>query len=236
MKTKPALPGHDSQTVARFALRRAIPVFAFLLFGLPMAPAELGAQSAVREAALRQQATESRIRGDADAPVVVLEIADFQCPFCARFSSETFPMLDSAYVQTGKVQWIFVNLPLPSHPRAWSAAKTALCAGAVGDRFWPVQHRLFAEQQAWSTAENPFELFLRYAADEELPADDFRDCLFSDKLAPVLLEDVLFVASARINGTPTFIIDRENVVVGLRDFDEWSAILDEAIQRKTERP
>ena len=183
----------------------------------------LAGSAAAQDPQLLRQASLSRAKGSDEAPVLVYEVADFQCPYCARFSREVFPSLDSAYVQTGKVQWVFVNLPLPSHPRAWSAAKAALCAGAVADRFWAIQGRLFEAQQEWSMAEDPFELFERYVTEADVPTEPYRRCM-------------LFASSARISGTPTFIIDREEVVVGYRSFEEWREILDARLEKATERP
>src|SRR5512143_451475 len=76
-----------------------------------------------RNAALLERAGMSRAKGEKGAPVTVMEISDFQCPFCGQFAREVYPRLDSAYVKTGKVQWVFVNLPLPNHANSWLAAE-----------------------------------------------------------------------------------------------------------------
>ncbi|HEX6940387.1 MAG TPA: thioredoxin domain-containing protein [Longimicrobiales bacterium] len=179
------------------------------------------------------RAAASRARGAQDAPVLVFEIADFQCPYCARFSRDVFPRLDSAFVRSGQVQWVFVNLPLPSlHPRAWAAAEAALCAGGVADGFWSFHDRLFAAQDEWSAADDPHDIFVRYAREADIPVEPFEACILGDGVASLLLEDIVFAASARVSGTPTFVIDRETVVVGLKSFEEWSALLEEAIRKK----
>ena len=189
---------------------------------------------AAQNASVIERAAASRARGAHDAPVLVFEIADFQCPYCARFSLDVFPRLDSAYVRSGKVQWVFVNLPLTSlHPRAWAAAEAALCAGGVADGFWTFHDRLFAEQSQWANAENPHEIFVRYAREAGIPIEPFEACILGDDVVSLLLKDVVFAAAARVSGTPTFVIDQETVVVGLKSFEEWSALLDEAIRRKT---
>ncbi len=201
---------------------------------LAVAGLALAAPLAAQDAGVLERAAASRAKGAQDAPVLVFEIADFQCPYCARFSLDVFPQLDSAYIRSGKVQWVFVNLPLPSlHPRAWAAAEAALCAGGVADGFWGFHDRLFADQAEWAQAENPHEVFLRYARESGIPTEPFETCLLADGVASLLLEDVVFAASARVSGTPTFVIDRETVVVGLKSFEEWSALLDDALRRKT---
>src|SRR5215218_10798338 len=78
------------------------------------------------------RAARSREKGPADARVTVVEISDFQCPYCRQFYEQTYHRFDSAYVKTGKVHMVYVNLPLPMHAQAFSAAKAALCAGAQG--------------------------------------------------------------------------------------------------------
>jgi len=183
-----------------------------------------------------ERAAASRARGREDAPVLVYEIADFQCPFCARFSREVFPRLDSAYVQEGDVQWVFVNLPLPNHPRAWAAAEAALCAGAVADAFWTLHDRLFNGRDEWSEAPDPLEVFMRYAEEAGIPIEPFRECIVTDLVAPLLLKDIIFAASSRLSGTPTFVIDQERVIVGHRSYEEWQEILGEALRKKAKRP
>ena len=111
-----------------------------------------------------EAAAMARARGNEGAPVVVFEIADFQCPYCARFAEDVFPRIDSAYVRTGRVQWVYVNLPLPAHREAWGAAEAALCAGAVSGRFWQMHDLLYATQGEWSSAPDAPRRFERYAS------------------------------------------------------------------------
>src|SRR5687768_2774622 len=66
----------------------------------------------------------SRTKGRADAPVTVYEMADFQCPACRLFAVTVLPTLEREYVETGKVRWVFIHLPLTSiHPNAMAAAE-----------------------------------------------------------------------------------------------------------------
>jgi protein-disulfide isomerase len=210
-------------------LRAALPVLAALTL-LVVEAAPTPAQES--DAAVVQRAGASRAKGQKTAPVLVFEIADFQCPFCARFALDIFPRIDSAYVRTGLVQWVFVNLPLPGHTRAWVAAEAAACAGAVADRFWPMHHKLFEAQQEWGAAADPGASFARYAREVGVPAEPFAACVGQDRVAPMLLEDILFATSTGASGTPAFIVNREELVVGLKTFEEWQAILEKAIQKR----
>ena len=88
----------------------------------------------------------ARSKGAAHAPVTVYEMADFQCPACRLFAVTVLPTLEREFVQTGKVRWVFINLPLTSiHPNAVAAAGVAMCAAREG-RFWPVHDALYERQ------------------------------------------------------------------------------------------
>ena len=88
----------------------------------------------------------ARSKGASSAPVTVYEMADFQCPACRVFSVTVLPIIEREYVQTGKVRWVFINLPLTSlHPNAIAAAEVAMCAARQG-RFWPTHDALYQQQ------------------------------------------------------------------------------------------
>ena len=91
-----------------------------------------------------------RTKGKASAPVTVYEMADFQCPACRLFTVTILPTIDSEYIQTGKVRWVFINLPLASlHANAMLAAQVAMCAAHQG-RFWPTHDAFYQHQDDWA--------------------------------------------------------------------------------------
>ena len=186
--------------------------------------------------ALLQRASTARAKGTQGALVTVYEIADFQCPFCGDFARTVYPQIDSAYIATGMVQWVFVNLPLPNHANGWVAAEAALCAGAASERFWPLHDRLFAEQAEWSDAADPAPLFARYAREAGVPQPAFDACVAGDQVATLILRDVLFAASTRVNGTPAFVINNEHTVMGVKPFEEWRDLLEREIAKKAAAP
>jgi protein-disulfide isomerase len=176
-----------------------------------------------------EDAAMGRAKGNEDARVVVFEIADFQCPYCAQFAADVFPSIDSAYVRTGRVQWVYVNLPLPAHREAWAAAEAALCAGAVSGRFWQVHDLLYARQAEWAGQPGAPQQFTRMAREAGVDMDGYEQCVRHDRVAPLIVQDLLGATAANISGTPTFIVNRESKVVGLRSFEEWREILDSAL-------
>jgi protein-disulfide isomerase len=183
-----------------------------------------GAAAMPRDSVLAR-AERSRFRGTEGAPVVIYEVSDFQCPFCARFVEETYAALDSAYIQPGHVRLVFVNLPLPNHPDAWAASEAALCAG-VQDRFWPMHDLLFARQREWSEGGLSAARAAEYAASIGLDVPQFRHCVENDEVAPIIISDLMQATSAGIGGTPTFIINGQDVVSGAVPFEQLRERID----------
>jgi protein-disulfide isomerase len=172
----------------------------------------------------------SRAKGAETATVRVYEIADFQCPFCAKFATDVMPKLDSAFVRTGKVQWVFVNMPLPMHQNAWIAAETAMCAGAT-NKFWAMHDRLYRSQAEWAQSQDPTPIFARYAKEIGVAAEPYTSCIMGDRVATLITNDVIFAATARITGTPTFVINDEETIVGMKTYEEWKDLLEAAMKK-----
>lgn len=209
--------------------RTVLPLLLPLLLTLPAA-AVAAQQIEHPQARLLRQAAESRSKGAEGAPVLVYEISDFQCPYCRKFALDVFPQIDSAYIRTSRVQWVFVSLPMPSHLHAWVAAEAALCAGAVGNRFWAMHDRIFEDQAEWSAAAAPGPILARYARDAGVPMDAWQACVAEDSIASLILQDVIF--GSRVSGTPTFVVNNQQTVVGVKTFAEWREILDGLLRKR----
>lgn len=83
--------------------------------------------------------------GSDDAKVTLVEFSDFECPFCARHFSQTYPQLKSEYIDTGKLKYVFKHFPLSFHPNAQKASEAAECAGDQG-KFWEMHDLIFQSQ------------------------------------------------------------------------------------------
>ena len=86
--------------------------------------------------------------GSPFAEVIVFEFSDFECPFCRKHNLETFPFLETGFVATHKVMWVYKHFPLEIHPHAPFAAEAAMCAGEQG-RFWQMHEILFTDPEDW---------------------------------------------------------------------------------------
>lgn len=149
-----------------------------------------------------------RSMGEADAPVVITEFSDYQCPACASVEATLIPELIERYVDTGQARFVFRQYPLTSiHPYAPQAAQAAVCAGEQ-DSYWEMHEKLFAGQGEWSgAAEVPLDTFRGYAEEIGLEEDTFEACLDSEEAALIVQADVLAGESLGINATPTFLVN-----------------------------
>ena len=140
-------------------------------------------------------------KGSAKAPLTIVEYTDFECPFCARYARESYPLLIREFVDAGRVRYVVRHLPLESiHPSARGAAQAAECARQQG-KFWEMHDRLFANPQALSRAD------LDRTADAlglAMPA--FRQCVDSPAAAAAVSRDLDEALRAGITATPSFII------------------------------
>jgi protein-disulfide isomerase len=168
-------------------------------------------------------------RGSLDAPLTVIEFSDFQCPYCRRHTLETQPTLDEAYVDSGKVLWVFKHFPLSIHPQAPAAGVAAECAAEQG-QFWEMSHLLFGDVEGWSI-NDPNPGFIELAGQLALDVDAFTTCLDD----PTMLERVTMDMDAGapyVQGTPTFIIlqgEQGSIIPGALPVDTFVSILDEAL-------
>jgi protein-disulfide isomerase len=147
-------------------------------------------------------------RGEDDAPVTIVEFADFQCPACGSFAGQAKPQVELAYVQTGQAKFVFYDFPLVAiHPHAFLAARAARCANDQG-RFWEYHDALFRYQARWaSSASPPVSSFEDYAAELELDEGQFRGCLRSDEHADVVTANLRLGEELGVTGTPSIMIN-----------------------------
>lgn len=211
------------------------PIAAAVLIGMCAPAVQAQVQESWNPNALASRASVARTRGDDGAPIFVYEFANFQCTHCRKFALDVFPSIDSVFIKPGRVRWIFVHLPAPSHANAWAAHEAAACAGAVGDRFWAMHDRLFATQAEWSELGDARHVFEKMARELGIGFDAFEECVAADRVSALLLQDVMFAAASGVNGTPAFVVNNGFTVMGLKSFEEWKDILEKALREGERR-
>ena len=176
------------------------------------------------------RADRGRILGSESASIWVVEISDFQCPFCKQWHDQVFATLDSAYVKTGKVRLAYLNFPLSSiHPNARAAAEAAMCASVQG-KFWEVHQSLFTMQKSWEAEPNPVAKFESLVASAGVEPKAWRKCIESHATGPIIDADRDRSAAAGVASTPTFFIG-ERKVEGAMPLADFRAVVDSALAK-----
>ncbi len=161
--------------------------------------------------------------GNPDATVAIWEFADYQCPACQVFAGQVKPQLDLAYVETGKVKYVYYDYPLQQHQNAFLAARAARCAGEQ-DRYWDFHDRLFQTQGEWQFSNSAGRDFRGSAGDLGLDESAFAACLDSDRHADVVTANMRLGNELRVNATPTIMVVPEgSMPIRLTDF-AWPTI------------
>lgn len=174
------------------------------------------------------------IKGDTNARVVLVDFSDYQCPFCAQFVREVMPQIETEYIKTGKVRYVFGDFPLESmHPYAFKAAAAADCAGEEG-KYWVMHDQLFANR----TALKPEDL-LQYGEAIGLDKTRLQQCLDTGKYDALIRKMMAQGQKAGVQGTPSLVIgvmepDSKSVkvmkvVVGMQRYAGFKQAIDNVL-------
>lgn len=141
------------------------------------------------------------LRGALTAKVTMVEVSDFECPFCGRFARDTAPQIKKQYVDSKRIGYAFVHMPIATHQFAFKASEAAACAADQG-KFWEMHDVLFARQ---GSALAP--AFLPGKGDAlGLDKAAYNACLATAKHAAYIKADVAQLQQYARTGTPTFYI------------------------------
>src|ERR1041385_7355721 len=160
--------------------------------------------------------------GKGTAPVTVVVISDFQCPFCSRVEP-TLKQIRDTYGD--KVRFVWKNEPLPFHNRARPTADAAMTVFGLGgsDAFWKFHDTAFANQQNL-TDEN----YEKWAVASGVDAAKFKAALAAKKFTAKIDEDMALASKIGANGTPAFRINGVTVS-GAQPFDAFKKVIDQQI-------
>ena len=177
------------------------------------------------------------ILGDPDAPISIIEFSDYQCQFCARFYSDTLPLLNSQYIETGKVNLISRDFPIVKiHSNAMPTALASECANEQG-KFWEYHGELFETQNIWKQNKSD-EIILtlkQFAKDLNLNQEQFDACLDSKKYAEEINNDLSDGQKYFVTGTPTFFVGNDKIgyssIFGAQSFSDFRIMIDEKLSQ-----
>jgi protein-disulfide isomerase len=158
--------------------------------------------------------------GNANAPVTIVEISDFECPFCSRVGP-TLKQIKDTY-GPDKVRIVWKHNPLPFHKNARPAHEAAAAVFALGgsDAFWKFHDSAFENQKAL-TPEN----LEKWAVAAGVQAAKFKEAISSKKYAAKVDEDLAMSKKIGATGTPAFRINGVTVS-GAQPFDKFKEVID----------
>jgi len=164
--------------------------------------------------------------GKADAPVQIVEFADFECPGCGNFATVTEPDVRKRIIEPGLANITFYDFPLPQHKNSKPAHNAAACAGDQ-NKFWEMHDQIYNTQDQWNTqaTDNPKPFFEKYASNVGLDMKAWEACYDSRKHEGRILANVNEGERRQVGSTPTFFIGNKSYP-GALPYDVIKAIVD----------
>jgi protein-disulfide isomerase len=174
------------------------------------------------------------IRGNPNAPILLVEYSDYDCPFCKQFH-DTLNQVMREYGESGKVAWAYRHLPLQQlHPNAPKIAMAAECVAEIAgnDGFWKFTDRIFSEKTVQDFTE--MSRITEYALGAGADQSAFELCYSSNKMKEKVDASIQEAAAAGARGTPhTFIIvgDQKTVINGAQPYSVVKQTIDNILSQ-----
>ncbi|MFP5334071.1 MAG: DsbA family protein [Actinomycetes bacterium] len=188
-------------------------------------PADARQQADDTAGLARREEGDPMALGAVDAPVVMIEWADFQCPFCGRFARETKPELVERYVEAGILRIEWRDFPYLGE-ESWTAALAGRAAAEQG-RFWEFHDAVYAEEIPPNSGELTRERLMAIAEQVGMDTTAFADALDDPAMAEAVRADATEGQALGVTGTPTFLIG-DQPVVGAQPLEVFTEAIEDA--------
>ncbi len=167
------------------------------------------------------------VLGDKNAPVTLIEWSDYECPFCKRHFTQTYPQIKEKYIDTGKVKMIFRDFPLGFHdPLATEQAMAAECAREQGgDNTYFAYHDLIFENTTSNGRGMQKEKLYELAEEVGVNKAKFTECLDSEKFKAEVKKDISDGGKAGVSGTPAFLVN-DKFISGAQPFSAFEQAIE----------
>jgi protein-disulfide isomerase len=157
--------------------------------------------------------------GPKDAPVTITEYASMTCPHCAAFNEAVFPKIKAAYIDTGKIRYVFREFPLDIKAAAGSMLSRCIAKDDAA-KYFAVTDILFKSQSDWVT-KNTTETLTRIGKQAGLSQSQVETCLKDQALLDKIVADQKYASDVlKVDSTPTFFINGEKIK-GETSFEEF---------------
>ena len=170
----------------------------------------------------------ARIQGSSTAPVWVVEVSDFQCPFCKTWHDSVYRTLRREFVTPGTIRLAYINYPLPNHENAMPAAEAAMCAGAQ-DRFWEMHDGLFDSQDRWARLPNAASVFDSVARAKGVDVAAMRQCIERGSTRALIQADAERAQESGVQATPSFIIGGDVLIRGAQPIETFRRAIEQKL-------
>jgi len=138
------------------------------------------------------------VKGSNSARLVIVEFSDYSCHYCARHAKETYPEIYKNYINTGKLRYVIIDNPLPSHDMAKKAAEAAHCANEQ-EKFWEMHDEMMLDQESLNE-------LTTIASFIDLDIQKFKSCLDTKKYTNKVNANISLASKLKIPSVPGFII------------------------------
>jgi len=172
--------------------------------------------------------SQDKSMGNADAPVVVVEYGDYQCPACGRFASTVKPKIVEEFVNSGQVRFVFRSFQFIGEESQW-AAEAAECANEQG-KYWEYYEKLYSSQAGENAGAFRKENLESFAVALGLETEQFNQCLASGKYTKKVEAETLEAQSLGLRSTPSLLVNGE-LVDGGAQYEILSAKIRQALSR-----
>lgn len=174
------------------------------------------------------------ILGNPNAPILIVEYSDYECPFCKRFHTVLGQVMEE-YGVGGRVAWVYRHFPIPNlHPNSAMLAETALCVGQLGGNqaFWKFTNKVYEDREP--TDFTNITKIPRYIEEAGISLTEHRACMDSGQTKERLSYGVEDAINAGVKGTPyTFITvaDQQIIINGAESYQAIKGIISNLIEQ-----
>jgi len=174
------------------------------------------------------------ILGNPNAPILMIEYSDYDCPFCKQFHSTMHQVLDE-YGVSGRLAWVYRQFPLVDlHPNAPVLSEAALCVGDIGgnDAFWTFSDAVFDSR--FETEFTNITKLGDFAVEAGVEPSAVQECLDNDRMLDRLKADMADGLNAGAQGTPYTVIkvgSQEAVINGAQPYDVVKGIVETLVEQ-----
>ncbi|MDB1087386.1 thioredoxin domain-containing protein [Streptomyces sp. ACA25] len=176
---------------------------------------------------VRRDADDPLAKGDVDAPIVMIEYSDFQCPLCSRYARTTAPQLVEEYVNTGQLRIEYRNFPIFG-PESDNAARGSWAAGRQG-LFWEFYEVAYAEEVHRDSGRFTEDAVRGLAEEAGVPdLEQFTEDMNSEEAGEAVGRDAEEAYQLGVTSTPSFLING-HPLIGAQPADTFREAIDQLL-------